>query len=118
MRHHLGSPNFSSRNGVPVSLLVLHYTGMQSGKAAISRLCEAAAQVSAHYVVDEDGSIYPIVDESDCAWHAGVSYWRGHRNVNNISVGIEIVPRLPWGANASCGKVEQADYFTACHSSL
>jgi len=109
MRHHLGSPNFSSRNGVPVSLLVLHYTGMQSGKAAISRLCEAAAQVSAHYVVDEDGSIYPIVDESDCAWHAGVSYWRGHRNVNNISVGIEIVnPGHEWGYRAYPGVQMQA----------
>jgi N-acetylmuramoyl-L-alanine amidase len=85
------SPNFSSRNGAGISMLVLHYTGMKSAKEALDRLCNKDAKVSSHYMVDEDGSIYQLVDESNCAWHAGVSYWRGHNNVNNISIGIEIV---------------------------
>src|SRR4051812_42557524 len=89
--HQLQSPNFNSRGDAQISLLVLHYTGMRSGAAAIDRLCEAAAQVSSHYVVEEDGQIYQLVEESQCAWHAGLSYWRGNKNVNNISIGIEIV---------------------------
>ena len=94
----LHSPNFSSRDNAPVSLLVLHYTGMQTGSAAISRLCEEAAKVSAHYVVEENGGICQLVEEKNTAWHAGVSFWRGHQNVNNISIGIEIVnPGHEWG---------------------
>jgi N-acetylmuramoyl-L-alanine amidase len=94
----LHSPNFGSRDNHAVSLLVLHYTGMKTGAAAISRLCEEAAKVSAHYVVEEDGNITQLVDEQYNAWHAGVSFWRGHQNVNNISVGVEIVnPGHEWG---------------------
>ena len=85
------SPNFSSRNGEVVSLLVLHYTGMQSGKEALARLCDPEAQVSSHYLIEEDGTIYQLVEEASCAWHAGVSYWRGKVNVNPISIGIEMV---------------------------
>lgn len=88
---NLPSPNFNSRNGAPVSLLVLHYTDTQSAQDALDILCNKEAQVSSHYVVDFDGTVFKLVDEDDCAWHAGVSYWQGNRNVNNISVGIEIV---------------------------
>ena len=87
----LPSPNFSARGSAAVSMLVLHYTGMRSAKAVLDRLCDKSAQVSAHYVIDEDGGTYQLVEEESCAWHAGVSYWRGHRNVNNISIGIEVV---------------------------
>lgn len=85
------SPNRDSRDGNAVSMLVLHYTGMESGEAAIARLCDPAAKVSSHYVVEEDGRIFALVPEAMRAWHAGVSYWRGLRNLNGISVGIEIV---------------------------
>jgi N-acetylmuramoyl-L-alanine amidase len=88
---HTLSPNFSSRDGAVVSMLVLHYTGMKSAAAALERLCDKKAEVSAHYVIDENGAIYSPVEERHCAWHAGVSYWRGKRNVNNISIGVEIV---------------------------
>lgn len=71
-------------------MLVLHYTDMASAQEAINRLCDPDAKVSSHYLIDEDGSIYQLVDEQHCAWHAGISYWRGHKNVNNISVGIEL----------------------------
>ncbi len=84
------SPNFDARTG-KVEFLVLHYTGMQSAAAAIERLCDPAAKVSSHHVVDEDGTVYQLVDEADRAWHAGVSYWRGVSGLNDGSVGIEIV---------------------------
>jgi N-acetylmuramoyl-L-alanine amidase len=86
------SPNFDARAvGEPIDMLVLHYTGMESAKAALDRLCDPAAKVSAHYLVDEDGSVAAIVDESARAWHAGVSCWRGKRDVNARSIGIELV---------------------------
>ena len=88
---HLPSPNFDSRDGHDIDMLVLHYTGMPSGQAALDRLRDANAKVSAHYVVDEDGSIYTLVDETMRAWHAGISYWRGATNINQRSIGIEIV---------------------------
>lgn len=84
------SPHFDERK-LPVSLLVLHYTGMQSGQEALARLCDAASKVSAHYLVEEDGRVFSLVEESKRAWHAGVSYWRGITDINSASIGIEIV---------------------------
>jgi N-acetylmuramoyl-L-alanine amidase len=92
------SPNYNSRQGRDVSMIVLHYTGMQSAGAAIERLCDEAAQVSAHYVIEESGTVHQLVDEAENAWHAGVSFWRGRQGVNPYSVGIEIVnPGHEWG---------------------
>lgn len=85
------SPNHDSREGQAVDILLLHYTGMQSGEAAIERLCDSTAKVSAHYVVEEDGRIFHLVPEDRRAWHAGVSTWAGARNINQRSIGIEIV---------------------------
>ena len=76
------SPNYDERS-VPVSILVLHYTGMEDGPSAIRRLSDAEAKVSAHYLVAEDGQILRMVDEEKRAWHAGLSFWRGVRNVTN-----------------------------------
>ncbi len=85
------SPNFSSREGHNIDMLILHYTGMKDGTSAISRLCDPEAKVSAHYVVEEDGEIFRLVPENARAWHAGISKWRGHDNINQRSIGIEIV---------------------------
>lgn len=86
------SPNYDTRPpGCPVDTLVLHYTGMRSAEAAIERLCDPAAKVSAHYLIDEDGTVLKLVDEAHRAWHAGVSFWRGHRDINARSIGIELV---------------------------
>jgi N-acetylmuramoyl-L-alanine amidase len=91
------SPNFDDRPS-PVSVLVLHYTGMPDAAGAIARLCDPEAKVSAHYLIAEDGQIVRMVDESKRAWHAGRSYWRGATDINSISVGIEIVnPGHEWG---------------------
>ncbi|HVT53958.1 MAG TPA: N-acetylmuramoyl-L-alanine amidase [Dongiaceae bacterium] len=86
----LPSPNFDARNA-PIDILLLHYTGMRIAQDAIDRLRDPAAQVSAHYVVDEDGTTYRLVAEEMRAWHAGTSYWAGARDINARSIGIEIV---------------------------
>lgn len=72
-------------------MIVLHYTGMKTGREAIARLRDPAAKVSAHYCVDENGDVYRLVDENDRAWHAGVGSWKGDANINARSIGIEIV---------------------------
>jgi N-acetylmuramoyl-L-alanine amidase len=72
-------------------MVVLHYTGMQTMQEALDRLCDPAAEVSAHYLIDEDGTVIRLVPEEKRAWHAGRSYWRGITDVNSASIGIEIV---------------------------
>ncbi|HEY5289126.1 MAG TPA: N-acetylmuramoyl-L-alanine amidase [Caulobacteraceae bacterium] len=72
-------------------MIVLHYTGMESGEAALARLIDPAAKVSAHYMVEEDGSVFALVDEARRAWHAGVSSWGGVTDINARSIGVEIV---------------------------
>ncbi|WP_292230431.1 N-acetylmuramoyl-L-alanine amidase [Brevundimonas sp.] len=84
------SPNFNERRAPP-DMLVLHYTGMQTGEAALARLCDAEAQVSAHYLVEEDGRIFGLVPEERRAWHAGRGVWQGQDDCNAASIGIEIV---------------------------
>lgn len=84
------SPNWNQRK-LPISMVVLHYTGMESGEAALERLCDEEAGVSAHYLIDEDGTVYSLVEEENRAWHAGKSYWRGIEDVNSASIGIEMV---------------------------
>lgn len=84
------SPNFDER-ALPVTMIVLHYTGMPDAASAIARLSDPEAKVSAHYVIAEDGQVVRMVDEAKRAWHAGKSFWRGTTDVNSASVGIEIV---------------------------
>ncbi|MEL6998295.1 MAG: N-acetylmuramoyl-L-alanine amidase [Pseudomonadota bacterium] len=91
VRDHL-SPNHTDRRGVDrPDMVVLHYTGMQNAIAAIDRLCDPAAEVSAHYVIDVDGTVFALIDENRRAWHAGRSRWGGVTDVNSHSIGIEIV---------------------------
>ena len=85
------SPNHDDRGGAAIDMLVLHYTGMKTAEGALEKLCDPAARVSAHYTVDEDGTVYAHVPEERRAWHAGVSHWAGVNNVNACSIGIEIV---------------------------
>lgn len=88
------SPNFSERKGVLApDMIVLHYTGMADAASALARLTTAGTEVSAHYVVLEDGNIVQCVQESQRAWHAGNSTWAGEDDVNSRSIGIEIVNR-------------------------
>ena len=83
------SPNFDER-ALPISMVVLHYTEMTDVEAALSRMCDPAAKVSAHYLISAAGEVIRMVAEDKRAWHAGVSYWRGHRDVNSAAIGIEL----------------------------
>jgi N-acetylmuramoyl-L-alanine amidase len=85
------SPNHDGRGGASIDMLVLHYTGMQTAEAALEKLCDPASKVSAHYTVDEDGTVYAHVPEDRRAWHAGVSHWAGATDINARSIGVEIV---------------------------
>ena len=86
------SPNHEPRPpGTPVDMLILHYTGMATAAAALDRLREPDAKVSAHYLIDTDGTIHAMVPESRRAWHAGAAEWAGARDINDRSVGIELV---------------------------
>lgn len=94
------SPNFGERKGdKPVDMLVLHYTGMETGPAAEDWLCNIESQVSSHYLVHEDGRIIQMVPEAARAWHAGASQWMGEGDLNSRSIGIEIANQ---GHPANC----------------
>jgi N-acetylmuramoyl-L-alanine amidase len=97
VHHEAPSPNWDERT-LPVSMVVLHYTGMQDAAGALARMCDAEAKVSAHYMIDEQGEVTRMVPDGKRAWHAGRSYWRGITDVNSASVGIELVnPGHEWG---------------------
>lgn len=83
------SPNHDER-AAPITMVVIHYTEMQSQQAALERLCDPEAKVSAHYLIGRQGEVVRLVPEEKRAWHAGLSYWRGHRDVNSASIGIEL----------------------------
>ena len=92
------SPNFNDRKAGGIRFVVIHYTGMTTCDEALKRLCDQSAQVSAHYLIDEDGAIFRLVAEDQRAWHAGLSYWRGERDLNSASIGIELCnPGHDWG---------------------
>lgn len=85
------SPNFGERRGHSApDLVVLHYTAMETAQAALDRLCDPQFEVSAHYLIAEDGQVYCMVDEAKRAWHAGAGSWGGVNDVNSISIGIEL----------------------------
>ncbi|MCP4933979.1 MAG: N-acetylmuramoyl-L-alanine amidase [bacterium] len=85
------APNFEERrNDLIPSLLIMHYTGMESTQAALDILCSPESNVSCHYLVDEHGTITQMVMEQHRAWHAGRAHWAGKNDINSCSIGIEI----------------------------
>lgn len=91
------SPNFDDRS-LPITMIVLHYTGMPDAPSAIQWLANPASKVSAHYLVTEEGQVVRMVEEKKRAWHAGKSHWRGIDDINSASIGIELVnPGHEWG---------------------
>ena len=112
------SPNHDARGDAPIDLLLLHYTGMTSAAAALDRLCDPAAKVSAHYLIDEDGTVYSMVPENRRAWHAGVAHWAGASDINARSIGIELVnPGHEFGYRAF-PEAQIAALIPLCHSIL
>lgn len=89
--HPYPSPNFGPRrDGLKPSLIVLHYTAMQSAEAALERLVAPEFEVSAHYLICRSGTLFQLVDEVDRAWHAGAGEWAGMSDINSRSIGIEL----------------------------
>lgn len=85
------SQNYNERAFDTPDMIIIHYTGMQTAEMALKRLCEQTSpRVSAHYFIDKKGIIYQLVDEKHRAWHAGISYWEGIRDINSRSIGIEL----------------------------
>jgi N-acetylmuramoyl-L-alanine amidase len=93
------SPNHAPRDDPPrIDMLVLHYTGMRSAGEALDRLCDPVARVSAHYVIEEDGTVWRLVSEARRGFHAGISCWERGVDLNRVSIGVEIVnPGHDWG---------------------
>ena len=85
------SPNFGPRRGrARPELVVLHFTEMRDAVSARDRLCSPQAEVSSHYLIGADGTLWQLVDEENRAWHAGAGSWRGRDDVNSRSIGIEL----------------------------
>jgi N-acetylmuramoyl-L-alanine amidase len=117
-RVDMPSPNSDDRDGATIDMLVLHYTGMKSARDALDRLCDASAKVSAHYTIDEDGTVYAHVPEARRAWHAGQSWWAGASDINSRSIGIELVnPGHEFGYRAF-PDAQIAALITLCHGIL
>lgn len=83
------SPNYNERK-TPLDMIIIHYTDMASAQDALERMCDAASEVSAHYLIGKDGQIYQMVKDEMRAWHAGVSSWEGESDINSRSIGIEL----------------------------
>jgi N-acetylmuramoyl-L-alanine amidase len=117
-RVEMPSPNHDDRGCAVIDMLVLHYTGMKTADAALERLCDPAAKVSAHYTIDEEGTVYAHVAEARRAWHAGAAYWAGATDINARSIGIELVnPGHEFGYR-DFAEDQIASLTTLCHSIL
>ena len=87
------SPNFNKKKRLinSIKLVIIHYTGMQSERESIKRLCSPLSKVSAHYLINQNGKIFKLVEDRHIAWHAGKSRWKKFNNLNKNSIGIELV---------------------------
>ena len=87
------SPNFNKKKRLisSIKLVIIHYTGMQSERESIKRLCDPLFKVSAHYLINQNGKIFKLVEDEQIAWHAGKSRWKKYNNLNKNSIGIELV---------------------------
>jgi len=87
------SPNFNEKKRLDksVKFIIIHYTGMQSERESLKRLCNIKSKVSSHYLINEKGKVYRLVEDNRVAWHAGKSCWKKYSNLNENSIGIELV---------------------------
>ena len=86
------SPNFSNRKNLNIiDTIIIHYTGMKNAQLALNYLCSHKSRVSSHYFINEKGKLWQLVDDDNVAWHAGVSQWLDRKNLNETSIGIELV---------------------------
>ena len=87
------SPNFSKkkRQKNSINMLIIHYTGMQSERASLLRLCDPKFKVSSHFLINQNGKVFRLVSDQKIAWHAGISCWGRCKDLNRNSIGIELV---------------------------
>ena len=87
------SPNFNNkkRSRKSIKFIIIHYTGMQSERESLIRLCDLKSKVSSHYFIKGNGKVLKLVEDHFVAWHAGKSYWKNYKNLNKNSIGIELV---------------------------
>ena len=87
------SPNYSKKTRLKkdIKFVIIHYTGMQSEIESLKRLLDPQSKVSSHYLINRKGKIIQMVKEKNIAWHAGKSRWKKFKNLNNYSIGIELV---------------------------
>ena len=91
--NNIYSPNFDKkkRSNKLIKLIIIHYTGMQSERESLFRLCNPKSKVSSHFVIGQNGKIYRLAQNNQIAWHAGKSCWGKYKNLNKNSIGIELV---------------------------
>jgi len=90
---HIKSSNFSNkpRKLKNIKFIIIHYTGMQSKRVSIKRLLSKKHKVSCHYIIDRNGFVIQMVKDQNIAWHAGKSKWQNYQNLNENSIGIELI---------------------------
>ena len=88
--HNFKSPNFNERRSEEVKFIIIHYTAIKGELNSIKYLCSKKNKVSSHFLISKKGEIYSLVSEKKRAWHAGQSYWKGQKDINSISIGIEL----------------------------
>ena len=110
------SPNFNKnkRSVNSIKIIVIHYTGMQSERESLIRLCDPSSKVSSHFVINRNGKIYRLVKDNCIAWHAGKSCWGKFKNINKDSVGIELVNKGHHLGYESFSKQQMLSLITIC----
>ena len=92
-KHYSPNHDNKARSSKSITLIIIHYTGMQSERESIKRLINPRSKVSCHYLVNRKGKIFNLVKDQNVAWHAGKSIWKKYKNLNKNSIGIELVNR-------------------------
>ena len=90
-KHYSGSHSNKRRSSKGITLIIIHYTGMQSERESLKRLTNPKSEVSCHYLINRNGKVFNMVDDQNIAWHAGKSMWQKYKNLNKNSIGIELV---------------------------
>ncbi len=84
------SPSYDERNCSNIKFVIIHYTALKNTKVALDHLCDKKNKVSSHFLISQNGSIYNLVSEKKRAWHAGKCKWKNYKNLNSLSIGIEL----------------------------
>ena len=112
------SPNFSERkrSNKSIKIIVIHYTGMQSERESIIRLCNPKSKVSSHFVINRKGKTFRLVQDNQIAWHSGKSCWGKYKNLNKNSIGIELVNKGHQFGYTSFKKKQLLSLIKICRS--